>query len=67
MIAGAMMWLQEQNVAAGLKMWLQEKLFKHSFSRFVATSVFFFRFTVFQSRFAWYSFLLGANFNISES
>ena len=53
--AGAMMWLQEQNVAAGLKMWLQEKLFKHSFSRFVATSVIF-GLTVFWSRFARHSF-----------
>ena len=32
--AGAMMWLQEQDLAAGVKMWLQDKLLKLSFSSF---------------------------------
>ena len=34
MTAGAMMWLQEEDVAAGVKMWLHDKLLKSSFSGF---------------------------------
>ena len=54
--AGAMMWLQEQDVAAGVMMWLQDKLLKSSFSGFYHNIIFFFDFTLFRSRFTWYSF-----------
>ena len=52
--AGAMMRLQEQDVAAGVHMWLQDKLLASSFSSF-CRNFRFFRFRVFLSRCNWYS------------
>ena len=39
--AGAMMWLQEQDVRSGVEMWLQEQTFKSSSSHFCRAFSFF--------------------------
>ena len=51
--AGAMMWLQEQDVALGVKMCLQDELLKSTFSGF-CRNLDLFRFTVFRSPFTLY-------------
>ena len=65
MIAGAMMWLQEQDVAAGVKMWLQDKLVKSSFSGF-CRNLRFFEIQGLSEPLYFVFFLLGANLNFSD-